>query len=143
MKLNPTPIQMEWFYDIYGHKTKFNWFLMEYAMDYYMDIMGNEQLEFYRKQYSKTQIAHYCTYFAKRMNPVLLKVVRRQRKSMCFYHEHISDIYPHLAEDQIDLLCTVAVEVWNNMLPNCSHGCTQRCLADYASRSHNFEHFAD
>jgi purine nucleoside permease len=64
MKMNNSPIQMEWFHNLEGEKTKFNWFLLEIALEYYSRINESSELKAYRKQYSKKEIALYCTYYA-------------------------------------------------------------------------------
>ena len=94
MLMNNSPIQMEWFYYIEGEKTKFNWFLLEVALEYYSQIMRSTELETYRKQHSNKHIALYCTYYARRSKEDLLKVVKGRRKRMQVYEEYIFDYYP-------------------------------------------------
>jgi len=71
---NITPIRAEWFYYIEGNKTKLNWFLFEFALGYYDAINSSPELEDYRSQYGKRQIAQYCSYFARRIKESLQPV---------------------------------------------------------------------
>jgi len=128
---------MKWFYHLYGNKTKLNWFLYEFALEYYDHIMDNPELQEYRKQYSKEQIAQYCTYFSRRLKESILKAVRGQRKSIIFYQEHIADFYPHFTNKRLQILSTTAIKSYED-LEFCKT-CPENCLNDYESRSYNFE----
>ena len=140
MIMNHSPIQMEWFYNLEGEKTKFNWFLLEIALEYYSRIMGSSELKAYRKQYNNKQIAQYCTYYARRSKTDLLKYVKGQRKNFYTYQEYIDDFYPHHTEQQNELLSKVGNEAWEHMLEGCIN-CPQQCLNDYRSRSIFFEKY--
>jgi len=142
MLFNNTPIQMEWFYYLEGDKTKLNWFLLEVALEYYDRIMDSPELESYRTQYDKKQIAQYCTYYVRRMKESLLKCIRGQRKSVILYAEYIADFYPHHSDQQNKILSKVGNEAWDHMLTACKH-CPQQCLSDYKSRSAIFDDYKD
>ena len=142
MMFNHSPIQMEWFYYLYGEKTKLNWFLMEFALEYYDHIMDSPKLKDYRIQYNKEQIAQYCTYFTRRFKESVLKCLRGKRKSVIFYDEHISDFYPHFTDPQVRQLCHVASYAWKELVNNCL-ACPEQCYRDYESRSYNFEKLKD
>jgi len=87
MGANYTPIQMEWFYYLEGDKTKFNWFLLETALEYFFHIRSCEGLATYRKQYDDRQIAQFCTYYARRMKKSLLNCLRGRTKSVIHYRD--------------------------------------------------------
>ena len=136
MLLN-SPIKMKWFYNLYGEKTKLNWFLYEFALEYYDHIMDNPELTDYRRNYNKEQIAQYCTYFTRRLKESVLKAVRGQRKTVIFYQEHIADFYPHFSDIQIKILSTTAMKAYNDL--EFCETCPDNCLLDYENRSYNFE----
>jgi len=140
MQMNHSPIQMEWFYDIEGEKTKFNWFLLEIALEYYSRIMGTPELKSYKKQYSNKQIALYCTYYARRSKEDVLKYVKGRRKYMHTYQAYIDDYYPHHTDEQNEILSKVGNETWEHMINSC-HTCPQSCLNDYQSESMFFEKY--
>ena len=131
---------MEWFYSIEGEKTKFNWFLLEIALEYYSRIRHSSELKAYRRQYNNKQIALYCTYYARRSKDDLLKLVKGRRKYMHTYQEYIDDYYPHHTNEQNDILSKVGNEAWEHMLTSCQT-CPQRCLQDYQSVSRFFEDY--
>ena len=131
---------MEWFYYIEGEKTKFNWFLLEIALEYYSQIMRSTELETYRKQHSNKHIALYCTYYARRSKEDLLKVVKGRRKRMQVYEEYIFDYYPNHEAQLNKKLCEIGSEAWNHMLNACAN-CPQQCLVDYQSVSSFFEDY--
>jgi hypothetical protein len=131
-------MQMEWFHNIEGNKTKLNWFLMETALEHYDRIMENEILASYRKLYTKEQIAIFCTYFARRMKESLMDSLRGRRKNIITRYEYIRDYYPNHDNDTNDLLQAAANEAWEHMLKACEH-CPQQCLDDYKSRCMEFD----
>ena len=132
-----SPIKMEWFYNLYEYKTKMNWILYEYALDFYDHIMDNPLLEEYRKEYSNEQIGHFCAYHARRLRVSALKAFKGQRKKVMFQHEYISDFYPQFTKDQVQTMNDIALQSWDEM-PFCDT-CPERCWEDYESRSYNFE----
>ena len=140
MVMNNSPIEMEWFHNLEGEKTKFNWFLLEIALEYYSRIMESTELKAYRKQYSNKQIAQYCTYYARRAKNDLLKYVKGRRKQLYTYQEYIDDFYPHHAACQNELLGKIGNEAWEQMLKGCK-ACPQQCLKDYQSKSIFFEKY--
>jgi hypothetical protein len=142
MSLSHIPIKMEWFYYLEGEKTKLNWFLLEIALEYYDRIMDSPELESYREQYDKKQIAQYCTYYARRVKESLLKCLRGQRKNILLYPEYIEDFYPHHTKSQNKALGKVGKEAVDHMLSACED-CPQQCLIDYRSRSMVFDEYED
>jgi hypothetical protein len=142
MGLNYTPIQMEWFYYLEGDRTKFNWFLLEVALEYYTRIMDSHELKSYREQYNKEQIAQYCTYYVRRLRDGLLKFIRGRRKSINIYQEHITDFYPHHTHQMNSKLSAVAQEALMHMMSACKN-CPGQCLIDYQSRSMDFDVYKD
>jgi len=138
MIMNSSPIQMEWFYKVEGEKTKLNWFLLEIALEYYSRITESHELKSYRKQYSKKQIAQYCTYYARRAKDDLLKYVKGRRKHFYTYQEYIDDFYPYHTNEQNELLAKVGNEAWEHMLRACNN-CPEQCLRDYRSKCIFFE----
>ena len=133
-----TPINMSWFHNLEGEKTKLNWFLFEVALEYYDRIMYSPDLKSYRERYDKEQIAQYCTYYVRRMKAGLLKFLRKQRKCINLYQEHITDFYPHHSHQLNSALSEVAEEALTHMLAACKN-CPQQCLLDYRSRTADFD----
>lgn len=142
MPFNHMPLQMEWFYNLCGYKTKINWFLMEIALEYYSRIRDSRLLAAYRAQYDEKQVAQFCAYYARRLKESVLRYVRGQRKNVILYREYIEDFYPHHSELQNKLLGKVAKESFDHMASACEH-CPQQCLRDYMSRSHDFTLYKD
>ena len=142
MMFSQTPFKMEWFYNLYGYKTKLNWFLMEIALEYYDYIMERKVLTSYREQYDEQQIAQYCTYYIRRLKESMLNYLHGRRKSVVFYIEYIDDFYPHHSEAQNKMLHKVAKDAFDHMTSACEY-CPQRCLLDYKSISIDFEIYKD
>jgi len=140
MIMNSSPIQMEWFYNLEGEKTKFNWFLLEIALEYYSRIMESSELKAYKKKYNNKQIALYCTYYARRSKEDVLKYVKGRRKYLHTYQEYIDDYYPNHKDEENDILSKVGNETWEHMINAC-HVCPQKCLSDYKSTSIFFEKY--
>jgi len=138
MGVSYTPIEMEWFQNLHGNRTKLNWFLLEVALEYYGRIKKNPGLASYREQYEDNHIAQYCTYYVRRMKDGLLKFLKGQRKCINIYQEHITDFYPHHPRQTNSVLSAVAEEALMHMLSACKT-CPQQCLRDYKSRSIDFD----
>jgi hypothetical protein len=140
MQFNSSPIQMEWFENLYGHKTKMNWFLLEFALDYYGFIHTSPALKEYRKQYADQQIAQYCTYFVRRLKDSMLKCFRRRTKTVIFYRDYADDFYPHHGGEMNGALIEVAMSVYEKMRHSCKN-CIHQCMDDYQSRCFCFEEY--
>lgn len=142
MGANFTPIQMEWFYHIYGNKTKLNWLLLETALECYFRIRDSAALTDYRKQYDDLQIAQFCTYYARRMKSSLLNCLRGQRKSVIHYRDYVDDFYPHHDDQMNCAIEDAAVEAWTHMLSACEN-CPQGCPYDYEAETTLFDDHKD
>jgi len=142
MILNTTPIQMEWFTNLEGEKTKLNWYLMEFAMDYYTVVMKYPGLEDYRTQYDDLHIARYCAYYARRMKKSFLNCLRGRAKNIIFYEVYITDFYPHHNGGLNDMLNKQAIEAFEDMQSNCE-GCPYICLRDYRGYMPLFDEYRD
>ena len=139
---NTTPIHMEWFYCIEGNRTKLNWFLFEFAVEYYSGINGSDELEDYRSQYGEQYIAQYCAYFARRLKESLLNELRGRTKSVIFHERYIGDFYPHHSSDFNHVLNRQAMGSFEALQSKCD-GCRQRCLFDYRAISAYFDDYKD
>ena len=138
--LKNAPIRMEWFYHLYGEKTKLNWYLLEHALEYYSRIMESPELKSYREQCSEDQIAQYCAYYARRLKESLLKYIRGQRKTVIFYREYAGDFYPNHDDEMAAMLSRTARESFDFMWPEC-RACLQQCLWEYEDRSTLFDKY--
>jgi hypothetical protein len=139
---NFTPIQFEWFYSLEGDKTKFNWFLMETALECFFRIRDSETLAVYRKQYDDQHLAHFCAYYARRMKPSLLNCLRGRTKKIIHYKAYIDDFYPQHDEQLNRTLEDAAIEAWRYMLSSCGN-CPEQCLSDYKARSYFFDEWKE
>ena len=142
MKMNTTPIEMEWFHNLEGDRTKLNWFLLELAMEYYEIIRKSPVLEAYRNQYSEQQIAQYCAYYARRMRKSMLNGFRGRTRNYIFYEEYVTDFYPHHDGQLNGTLNGLAMEAFETLRTGCGP-CPQQCLNDYRSRSILFDEYMD
>jgi len=142
MLFNKTPIQMEWFYNLEGEKTKLNWFLLETALECYTRIQDSEVLVPYRKQYNNQQIAQFCSYYARRMKKSLLNFLKGRVKSVIHYKNYVDDYYPHHDGRLNRTVEDILIEAWSHMLAACVK-CPQGCLYDYESRTTLFDEYED
>jgi len=139
---NNTPIRMEWFYYIEGNKSKLNWFLFAFALEYYDAISRSAALEDYRNQYGAQYIAQYCAYFARRLKESLMNELRGRTKRVIFYERYISDFYPHHNSELDYALNQQAMDAFEALQSKCDE-CTQRCLFDYMAISAYFDEYKD
>jgi hypothetical protein len=142
MLFNITPIQMEWFYDLEGDKTKLNWYLLEISMEYYSRIVESPELASYREQNDEKQIALYCAYYARRLKKSLLDYLRGRRKTVRFYQDYVSDYYPQYDDRLTGSISRMARASFDHMWPMC-RACPQQCLWEYEDRSPLFDEYQD
>jgi len=142
MLFNPTPIQMEWFYDIEGDKTKLNWYLLEISMEYYSRIMDSPELAPYREQNDEGQVALYCAYYARRLKKSLLDYLRGRRKTVIFYQDYVYDYYPQYDDQLTGFLSRMARASFDHMWPEC-RACPQQCLWGHGDKSPLFDEYKD
>jgi len=135
---NTTPIRVEWFYYIEGNKTKLNWFLFEFSLEYYDAINKSAGLEDYRNQYGEQYIAQFCAYLARRMKESLLNELRGRTKRVIFYERYISDFYPNHGSELDYALNQLAMDAFETVQSRCDE-CPQRCLFDYMAISSYFD----
>jgi hypothetical protein len=140
--MNLSPIQMEWFLNLEGYKTKLNWYLLEFALEYYDFICKSPVLGYYREQYNEEQIAQYCAYYARRLKESMLNYLRGRRKNVIFYSEYAADFYPHHDDELTRTLNRLAREAFDYLNDGCEF-CPQRCYIDYESTSPLFDEYKD
>ena len=140
MILNNSHIQMEWFYDIEGEKTKLNWYLLELSLEYYDRIKGSPELSDYRAEYGDKHIAYYCAYYARRLKKSLLNYIKGRNKTVIFYQEYVSDYYPQFCDQKTLLMSRMARESFDQMWPGC-RACPQQCLWEHEEKSPLFDEY--
>jgi hypothetical protein len=139
---NRTPIRKKWYLNLEGDRTKFNWFLMEIALEYYDRIRTSTALAAYREQYGERHIAQYCAYHTRRMKKGLLNYLRGRAKQFALLREHVDDFYPNHDDSLNGLLYITARDAWDHMLSRCAK-CPQECLNDYSARTTLFDDYID
>ena len=138
--IDDTPIKASWFYWDDSEKTKFNWFLYEYACTLYDHIRRskNETLNRRRAKRSNKQVAEFCAYFSKRMRQSVLDSIARHAKETIGDEEYICDYCHTNTLDENGAILETAVSAWSELLEICVI-CPERCITERDNRSMFFD----
>ena len=138
--IDDTPIKASWFYWDDSEKTKFNWFLYEYACTLYDHIRRskNETLNRWRAKHSNKQVAEFCAYFSKRMRQSVLDSIARHAKETIGDEEYICDYCHTNTLDENGAILETAVSAWSELLEICVI-CPERCITERDNRSMFFD----
>ena len=127
--LESEAIKAEWFLEGENPKIKLNWFLYEVALEYYSFIQRSKALSQYRVAHSETEIARFCTYYAKRMRKSVLARLAGLTDATVIEEECISDYYPENSARTNRSLLKAACEAWDSHLAVCEI-CPTRCISE-------------
>jgi len=140
MKVPEGKIAAEWFYENEEGKTKLNWFLYEVALEYQMYIKDAAELKAFRKEQGDRSIASFCTHFAKRMKQSVLERLEGMTEATIIYDEYITDFYPQLRQDQVDMLMDAAGKAWDSHMTACE-ACPTRCISEKDEKCFMFDSY--
>jgi len=135
-----TPIRASWFYWDDSEKTKFNWFLYEYACTLYNHIRTskNETLNRWRARRSNKQVAEFCAYFSKRMRQSVLDSLAKRAEETVGDEEYICDYCHTNTLDENGAILEAAQSAWSELLDICVV-CPERCITERKNRSMFFD----
>lgn len=136
------PIKYDWFYSSEAEKTKFNWFCLEVALEYYDHISDSPLLSAFRKHHSNLEIARFCTYYAKRMKDSIMERLAGKTESTIIYEEYFEEYYPDNSKRHNQLLMQVAAQAWESHLRFCET-CPQRCISEKDEPSPFFDEYRE
>ena len=135
-----SPVKASWFYLDDDHKTKFNWFLYEYAcklFEYTKDSRKKLVVK-WKSQRNDEQIAEFCAYFAKRMRNNISRHLYRDLGGDIVDEEYIHDYCHTNTRRDTDALLEICEAAWLDLLESCAV-CPVRCLDEQLFRCEFFD----
>jgi len=138
---NPwSDIKAEWFYVNEAGKIKLNWFLYEVALEYQMFIKETPELKPYIKSHGDRNVALFCAHFAKQLKESALERLAGKTDATILYDEYVTDFYPEMPQEQVDLLMETAGKAWDSQLSVCEN-CPTRCVSEMAEWCEMFDSY--
>lgn len=119
------------FYNSETEKTKLNWFLFEYALEYEAHIYEDKKLHtrLDRKGVDDRAIAEFCIQYAKQMNGQILARVLHKIGNIEFGYRSIEAYFPHIGDELVNSLLTAAAKAWDSLTGRCV-SCPTRCISE-------------
>ncbi len=143
-RLNPVGseryISSDAFYNSETEKTKLNWFLFEYALEYDTHIYEDKRLHarLERKGVDDSAIAEFCIQYAKKMSGQILDRVSGKIESIEFGYRSIEAFFPHVGDELINSLLTAAAKAWDSLTCKCVV-CPTRCISERDRKATMFD----
>jgi hypothetical protein len=130
-KLSESPVKSEWFTMPYENKRKIEWFHYEFACRLYKEIENSQikTVRNWRKRYGEEQIAEFCAYYSKRMEPNMHEVLEGSSSSISCSVVYVRD-YCHCNSKQENTgLAELAQQALSKIIDDCNE-CIINCLSE-------------
>ena len=115
----------------YDDKTRMSWFHYEYACQLYNQIEGNRSrtVRQWGKRHSKEQIAEFCAYFSKRMQPCMYDIVEGNSTVLSCKVGYVRDYCHCNGRQENSELTEIAQQAMSELLDDCND-CPDQCLSE-------------
>lgn len=129
-----------WFYINDNEKTKFNWFLYEYAGKLFDAIMTSRDkaLKKWKARHSDEELAGFCAYFSKRMRQSVYDVQLGIEDGAVFLDRYVSDCCHTATLEEVNAVIEIASKAWEGLLTACL-ACPNGCLDEADCRCDTFD----
>jgi hypothetical protein len=116
------------FYSRETEKTKFNWFLFEFASEFLSHLRPLKK-RLALKGIPDAAVAQFCVGYAKSLRqPILDRLAGKTAGVMLSYHE-IERLLPQIDDRLLDDMLTAAATAWESLLELCVC-CPSRCMTE-------------
>lgn len=128
------------FHNSETEKTKLNWFLFEYALEYEASIHEDKKLHsrLGRKGVDDRIIAAFCIEHAKRMAGQILARVAHKIANIEFGYGSIETFFPDIGDQLLDRLLMKAAKAWDSLTERCVI-CPTRCISERDRKAAMFD----
>jgi len=125
------PVKADWFSMPYDEKTKMSWFHYEYACLLYGQIVNSRKKTVLRwcRQLSRDQIAEFCAYYSKRMQPCMYDIVEGHSTTLSCSVGYVRDYCHGNSRQENSDLTELAQHAMSDILDDCSE-CPELCLSE-------------
>jgi len=123
------PIKAEWFSMPYNDKRKMSWFHYEYACRIYDHIANSSKkiIRRWSKQRNEEQIAEFCAYFSKRMEPGMYDIIEGNSSELSCKVGYVRDYCHSNSKHENSELTNLAQQAISELLDDCNE-CPNVCL---------------
>ena len=124
----------------YDEKTKMSWFHYEYACQLYIQIENSrsETVRRWIKRHSKEQIAEFCAYYSKRMQPIMYDIVEGHSTVLSCQVGYVRDYCHSNSKQENSELTGVAQQAMSELLDDCND-CPDQCLSEPGAYCGHFD----
>ena len=125
------PVNPEWFSMPYDEKTKMSWFHYEYACRLYDQIEGSRKktVLLWSKRHSDEQVAWFCAYYSKRMQPCIYEIVEGRSTKLSCKVGYVRDLCHDNSRQENSELTGIAQQAMSELLDDCNI-CPVQCLSE-------------
>jgi len=134
------PVKPEWFSMPYDDKTKMSWFHYDYACRLYtwIEDSQNKTVRRWGKRHSKEQIAEFCAYFSKRMQPSMYDMVEGHSTVLSCKVGYVRDYCHSNSRRENSELTELAQQAMSELLDDCND-CSDQCLSEPGAYCDHFD----
>lgn len=124
-------VALDWFSKPYSESTKMTWFHFQYAREMFEQIEQSriKTLRKWRNRHSKEQIAEFCAYYSKRMQPCMYDIVEGYSEKLTCEVSYVHDFCHTNSRQENTDLATLAQQAMSVLLDKCNE-CTYLCLLE-------------
>jgi len=126
------------FYTKEKDKTKFNWFLFEFAAEFDSHIKRSLRKKLNRKNITNRKIAELCVFYAKQMKGEILYKLSGRIENVSLSYHTIAEFFPNLNDKLVDDLLTSAFNAWDSITSMCV-SCPTRCISEKDRKAPMFD----
>jgi hypothetical protein len=125
------PVKPEGFSMPYDDTTKMAWFHYEYACRLYDQIESsrNNTVRRWSKRHSDEQIAEFCAYYSKRMQPGMYDIVEGRSSKLSSKVGYVRDYCHCNSKQENSELTALAQQAMSELLDECND-CPDQCLSE-------------
>lgn len=133
-------IPASWFYVDESEKTKFNWFVYEYALSLFERIESSREktLKRWKGKLSDTQLAEFCAYYAKRMKQSTYDRITGKTNGIMSEDVYVSDYCHTNTIRENAAINAIGNAAWEALVIRCVE-CPTRCLIERHVRCELFD----
>ena len=133
-------IPASWFYVDESEKTKFNWFVYEYALTLFERIESSQEkaLKRWRARLSEAQLAEFCAYYAKRMKQSTYDRITGETNGVMSEDVYVSDYCHANTTRENAAINGIGSVAWEALVTRCVE-CPTRCLIERHVRCEKFD----
>lgn len=130
-KLSEYPVKSKWFTMPYENKMKMAWFHYEYACRLYKEIESSriKTVRSWRGRHSEEQIAEFCAYYSKRMEPNMYEVLEGSSDRISCSVGYVRDYCHSNSKRENTNLAELAQQALSKIIDDCNE-CTINCLSE-------------